>query len=194
MRIALAVVALSPVFIFAFSTLWLEFKREASGKLNIELQRKSNKKSRAKIESEFPLVVELFAILLAGNMSPANALFHVNESLEGEFAKFLRVTLAQLQNGIALSSALDELSSRVGSPMVRRFCDSLLIAMERGSPLVDVVNRQVEEIRNEQKARLLAGAGKAEIALMIPVVFLILPISVLFALWPSYVSLGGGFA
>ena len=36
----------------------------------------------------------------------------------------------------------------------------------------------------------LTAAGKADIALMIPVIFLILPISVLFALWPSYLSLG----
>ena len=65
-----------------------------------------------------------------------------------------------------------------------------MIAVERGSPLVDVVNRQVEEVRNEERSRLLEAAGKAEIALMIPVVFLILPISVLFALWPSYFALG----
>jgi len=53
-----------------------------------------------------------------------------------------------------------------------------------------VVNRQVEEVRNEERSQLLVAAGKAEIALMIPVVFLILPISVLFALWPSYFALG----
>jgi tight adherence protein C len=67
-----------------------------------------------------------------------------------------------------------------------------MIAVERGSPLVEVVNRQVEEVRNQERARLLEAAGKAEIAMMVPVVFLILPISVLFALWPSYYSLGGG--
>ena len=74
--------------------------------------------------------------------------------------------------------------------MVRRFSDSLTIAVERGSPLVDVVNRQVEEVRNQERSRLLESAGKAEIAMMIPVVFLILPVSVLFALWPSYFALG----
>jgi tight adherence protein C len=33
------------------------------------------------------------------------------------------------------------------------------------------------------------AAGKAEVAMMIPVVFLILPISILFALWPSLTNL-----
>jgi tight adherence protein C len=36
-------------------------------------------------------------------------------------------------------------------------------------------------------------ASRAEIQLMIPVVFLILPISILFALWPSYFALGKNF-
>jgi tight adherence protein C len=35
----------------------------------------------------------------------------------------------------------------------------------------------------------LSAAGKAEISMMIPVVFLILPISILFALWPSLTNL-----
>jgi tight adherence protein C len=78
----------------------------------------------------------------------------------------------------------------VKSPIVRRFNDSIIIAMERGTPLTDVLHRQVEEVRHAQRAAMLEKAGKAEIALMIPVVFLILPVSVLFALWPSYFALG----
>jgi tight adherence protein C len=62
--------------------------------------------------------------------------------------------------------------------------------MERGTALSDVLGRQVEEVRQAQRSHFLERAGKAEIALMIPVVFLILPVSVLFALWPSYFALG----
>jgi len=36
---------------------------------------------------------------------------------------------------------------------------------------------------------IMNAAGKAEISMMIPVVFLILPISILFALWPSLTNL-----
>ena len=95
-----------------------------------------------------------------------------------------------LKNGKSLSQSLEFLGARVSSPTIRRFCDTIILAIERGSSLSDVLNRQVEEVRAGQHASLLAAAGKAEISLMIPVIFLILPISVLFALWPSYVSLG----
>lgn len=192
MRVVLAFIALLPVLFIAARTLWLEFRHEIlAGYSEINMKTES-KKSRKQIEMEFPLIVELFAILLAGNQSPATALDHISRRTNGEFSKLLRETVEQIQNGANFSQSLDLLSARIHSPLVRRFCDSLMIAIERGSPLVDVVNRQVEEVRNEERSRLLAAAGKAEVALMIPVVFLILPISVLFALWPSYFALGRG--
>ena len=192
MRFLLALLAIAPVLGVALYCLWDEFRREAITGYNDLKYRVESKKSREFIESEFPLVVELFAILLAGNKSPMSALAHISNRTSGEFALLLREAVGEIQHGANLSQALDLLSSRIQSPMVRRFCDSLMIAVERGSPLVEVVNRQVEEVRNQERARLLEAAGKAEIAMMIPVVFLILPISVLFALWPSYYSLGGG--
>jgi tight adherence protein C len=192
MRFLLALIAIAPVLLIAGRNLWLEFRHEILSEYTSINVKRESKKSRRQIELEFPLIVELFAILLAGNQSPATALDHISRRTDGEFSKLLREAVAQIQQGANFSQALDLLSARIQSPLVRRFCDSLMIAIERGSPLIDVVNRQVEEVRNEERSRLLAAAGKAEIALMIPVVFLILPISVLFALWPSYFALGRG--
>ena len=190
MRFVLALIAIAPLIGIAVFILWQEFRHEIVTGYNNFTYKVESKKSRRQIELEFPLVVELFAILLAGNLSPVTALDHISRRTSGEFSLLLRDAVAEIQRGASFSQALDLLSARIQSPMVRRFCDSLMIAVERGSPLVDVVNRQVEEVSNEERSRLLEAAGKAEIALMIPVVFLILPISVLFALWPSYFALG----
>ena len=190
MRIVLALIAVAPILVVSTIVLWHEFRYEIVTGYNDASHKVEKKKSRARIELEFPMVVELFAILLAGNQSPATALDHISRRTQGEFSQVLSEAVGEIRQGANFAQALDLLSARIQSPMVRRFCDSLMIAVERGSPLIDVVNRQVEEVRNEQRARLLEAAGKAEIALMIPVVFLILPISVLFALWPSYFSLG----
>mgnify|MGYP003340734856 FL=1 len=89
-----------------------------------------------------------------------------------------------------LTKSLELLSSTTRSDSIRRFSDTLILALERGTSLSDVLARQVQEIRNEHQTRLIEEAGKAEISLMIPVIFLILPISILFALWPSYLALG----
>jgi len=189
-RFLLALIAIAPIFVIAANMMWEEFRSELVTGYSNATYKVESKKSRKQIESEFPQVVELFAILLAGNLSPATALEHISRRTQGEFALLLRETVSEIHGGASFSHALDLMNTRIKSPIVRRFCDSLMIAIERGSPLVDVVNRQVEEVRNEERSQLLVAAGKAEIALMIPVVFLILPISVLFALWPSYFALG----
>jgi tight adherence protein C len=72
---------------------------------------------------------------------------------------------------------------------IRRFVDSLIIATLRGAPIIDVLQRHAQEARELQRNRVLGAAAKAEISMMIPVVFLILPISILFALWPSLANL-----
>ena len=190
MRALLFIIVLGPVSVYACAVLWMEFREEIVTGFNGITYKTESKKARELIELEFPSVVELFAILLAGSMSPATALLRISERTTGEFASVLRDSVSEIQEGANFSQALDVVSSRVQSPMVRRFCDSLTIAIERGSPLLDVVHRQVEEVRQQQRSKLLESAAKAEIGLMIPVVFLILPVSVLFALWPSYFALG----
>jgi len=186
---AIYVLAL-PIIAFAINELWEEFNFEFHKGYGEFRYKQASKKSRGIVELEFPMIVELFAILLSANVSPATALSRIGERASGEFAGVLRDAVKDIQHGANFGQALDMLSERVASPIVRRFCDSLMIAVERGSPLLEVVGRQVEEVRQAQRTSLLEASGKAEIGLMIPVVFLILPISVLFALWPSYFSLG----
>lgn len=148
------------------------------------------KKSSEWAEAEFPSIVELFAVLVSAGESPSTAMLRVSERANGEMARKFAGALLDLKNGKSLSQSLEVLGAQVSTPTVRRFCDTLILAIDRGTSLSDVLNRQVEEVRAGQHASLLTAAGKAEISLMIPVIFLILPISVLFALWPSYVSLG----
>jgi tight adherence protein C len=151
---------------------------------------REEKKKLLRIESEFPALVELFAVLVSAGESPSTALQRVSTRATGVLAEKFIETLGDLQRGKNLTQALERLGLEVNSTSIRRFCDTLILAMERGTSLSDVLTRQVEEVRTAHHATLMTAAGKAEIALMIPVIFLILPISVLFALWPSYLSLG----
>lgn len=148
------------------------------------------KKELRAAEEEFPSIIELFAVLVSAGESPTIAMQRVTKRATGQMAKKFSGALNELQSGLNLTQALEILGSQVDSATVRRFCDTLILAMERGTSLSEVLTRQVEEVRATHHASLLTAAGKAEIALMIPVIFLILPISVLFALWPSYISLG----
>ena len=63
------------------------------------------------------------------------------------------------------------------------------IAVERGTPLADVLRAQAVDVREEGKRYLLESAGKREIGMLVPVVFFVLPLTIVFALFPGLVGL-----
>ena len=128
--------------------------------------------------------------MVSAGESPATAIEKIAKSARGELAIEFGRALSSMKNGANMIQSLESMANGATSVTVRRFCDTLILAVERGTSLSEVLQRQVQEVRQQNHASLLTAAGKAEIALMIPVIFLILPVSVLFALWPSYVSLG----
>ncbi len=190
MNLLLALLVITPILFIGSAMLIDDIRDDLLSTFSHEKIRRRNKSDLHKIELEFPGVVELFTILVSSGQSPSAALLRISEVSSGVFADLLRDAVYEMRHGAPLSSALDMINDAVKSPVVRRFNDSILIAMERGTPLAEVISRQVDEVRQAQRTFMLEKAGKAEIALMIPVVFLILPVSVLFALWPSYFALG----
>jgi tight adherence protein C len=150
---------------------------------------KAIKKRRELIESEFPAVIEMLTLAIAAGETPMSAMLRVANSAEGELAHEFQIVVAEVRSGIPLNVALDSMGRRVKSVMIRRFVDALITATLRGAPLVEVLSRHAIEARGNQRNQVMAAAGKAEISMMIPVVFLILPISILFALWPSLTNL-----
>jgi tight adherence protein C len=150
---------------------------------------KDVKKRRELIEAEFPAVIEMLTLAIAAGETPMSAMLRIAESATGSLAKEFQIVIAGVRSGAPLNETLDAMGRRVKSVMIRRFVDALVTATMRGAPLVDVLSRHAVEARGNQRNRVMAAAGKAEISMMIPVVFLILPISILFALWPSLTNL-----
>lgn len=147
------------------------------------------KKRRELIEAEFPAVVEMLTLAIAAGETPMSAMLRIANSADGAISREFQIVVAGVRSGTPLHEALDAMGRRVKSVMIRRFVDALVIATLRGAPLVEVLSRHAVEARGNQRNRVMGAAGKAEISMMIPVVFLILPISILFALWPSLANL-----
>jgi tight adherence protein C len=147
------------------------------------------KKQRSVIEAEFPAIVEMLTLAISAGESPLTAFKRIAENSHGYLSVRFRLVIARVHQGTPFHSALDLMGRDVNSPLVRKFIDSMVNAMVRGAPITEVLVRHAQEARDHQRNRVLAAAGKAEISMMIPVVFLILPISILFALWPSLTNL-----
>jgi tight adherence protein C len=96
---------------------------------------------------------------------------------------------SEIRAGTPSVDALDSLRRRCDLVAVDRFVQAVLIAMERGAPLADVLRMQVEDAREARRAQLMETAGRREVLMLVPVVFILMPTVILFALYPALVSL-----
>lgn len=142
---------------------------------------------------EFPTIAELLALAVSAGESPLAALERVAGTSSGELAYELRYTLAQTRSGMPLQDALQHLGKRTEVPTITRFADAIAIAMERGTPLSSVLQAQAQDARDSGHRELMKIGGSKELRMLFPVVFLILPITVLFAAFPSIIAFDIGF-
>ena len=137
------------------------------------------------LDRQLPPTAQVLTILVSAGLSPLRAMEIIALNSSANIGREFGHVVRDVREGASMAQALDDFGKRGDTTLIRRFVTSMIFAIERGSPLVNVLVDQVRDARNEAKNALLRKAGKSEIALMVPVVFLILPISVLFALWPS---------
>ena len=98
----------------------------------------------------------------------------------------LEIIRSKVDEGKTVSESLDQFALRINSQIISDFVDAIALSMARGTPIAFLITDHANRIREAQRRLILERAGKAEIKMMVPVVFLLLPISVLFALWPSF--------
>lgn len=147
------------------------------------------KTREGRIIAEFPTVAELLALAVAAGESPAAALDRVVRRSGGELSADLGHVLAAVRTGEPVAAAFDQMAATSGLPLVSRFAQGIAVAIERGTPLADVLHAQAADVREAGRRELIEVAARREIFMMVPVVFVVLPITVLFAFWPGVVGL-----
>jgi tight adherence protein C len=152
------------------------------------------KKRAARIVSELPTVFEFTSLCLAAGESVTDSLRRVATVGSGEFATELANVSRQVDTGVPLASALGRLSDRLQLPPVTRAIEQILGALDRGSPLAAVLHAQAQDSREDSKRGLLEKAGQKEVVMLIPLVFLILPVTILFAVFPGLLVVQSGFS
>jgi tight adherence protein C len=152
------------------------------------LSRELERREQAML-SEFPVVADLLALSVVAGESPVDALDRVCRLTGGELARDLGEALAQARAGQPVTKALSELAELTTMESFSRFLQGVVVAIERGTPLADVLRAQAVDVREVGKRALLEAGGRKEISMMVPVVFLILPVTVLFALFPGLLTL-----
>jgi tight adherence protein C len=147
------------------------------------------KKREGRMLAEFPTVADMLALSVTAGEGPVAALERVAKVSRGELAREFQLALAQARTGATLVQALESVGDRTNVSILARFVDGIAIAVERGTPLADVLRAQAADVREAGKRELIEAGGRKEIGMMVPIVFIVLPVTVLFAFFPGVIGL-----
>ncbi|MFT4158021.1 MAG: type II secretion system F family protein [Microbacterium sp.] len=143
------------------------------------------KARRMRLTDELPTTLEFLALCLSAGEGFLDALRRVAAIGSGELTVELRRVVLAVGTGSTLADALSEMTTRLQLPGLSRAIDQVIAALEHGAPLAGVLHAQAQDAREDAKRTLIEQAGRKEILMLLPLVFLILPLSVLFAIWPG---------
>ncbi|MGB3413561.1 MAG: type II secretion system F family protein [Microbacteriaceae bacterium] len=147
------------------------------------------KRRERRIAQELPTVLEFLTLSLSAGEGIADAIRRVSHLGQGVIAIEFQRIVSLHSSGIALKRALQLSSAEIAVPDYARFIHQLCAAMERGNPLLNILRAQSEDSTEKARKELIEQAGRKEIAMMVPLVFLILPVVVLFAIYPGILAL-----
>lgn len=119
--------------------------------------------------AEFPVVADLLALAVVAGEAPLGALTRVCALTRGELARDLSGALAKARAGAPITRALSELAEQTTVDPFARFLQGFVVAIERGTPLADVLRAQAADVREYGKRALLEAGGRKEVAMLVPI-------------------------
>ncbi|MBR6458978.1 MAG: type II secretion system F family protein [Actinomycetaceae bacterium] len=134
---------------------------------------------------ELPDIVDLLALSVGAGLSIRGALEHIENIGCGALGEEIGRTLDDVRSGSSLEESLNDMAQRCANPAVERFVEALIVSLRRGTSLAEVLRTQAADARESARRELLEEGGRKEIRMLIPVVFLIMPVTILFTLYPS---------
>ncbi len=192
---AVLVVALVLAGSFAPAVGVLPLLGAAAGAIGYDLRLGAAVRARAaRAAEELPTILEFLALCLAAGEGAFDAIRRVSSVGSGEIVTELRRAVLDVGTGSSLSDALASVARAIDTPAVARSIDQIVAAIDRGAPLAQVLQAQAADAREDAKRVLIEKAGRKEIYMLLPLVFLILPLSVLIAVFPGIVLLRLGLS
>jgi tight adherence protein C len=151
-------------------------------------------KARVKrIEAQLPAVWEFLSLSLSAGEGLSDALKRMASIGHGDITDEFRVVVLDVQLGIPLATALQTMERKLKISALSRGIEQILGALNRGTPVSAVLQAHALDAREDSKRRLLESAGQKEVAMLVPLVFLILPVTIVFAVFPGLLVIQSGF-
>jgi tight adherence protein C len=135
-----------------------------------------------------PNFVESLAMTLTAGLPLVQALSVSLEKAPVELKTIWNDVMAGLESK-TFSQRLHQISANWPLSESARLADQILIASERGTPMLPMLDAFASEVRSSNQRKLLEKAAQKEVWMMIPVVFGILPAVTVVAVFPALTTL-----
>ncbi|CAB4586242.1 unannotated protein [freshwater metagenome] len=150
----------------------------------------AKRRRHSAISDELPGALDLIGLCVSAGMSVPTALERIAMSGVGDLSAECRVIVAEIGLGVSVSDALHSSDARVAHPGWSRLIDHLMTARQYGTPLTEIIRALADDEQQAAGRRLLESASAKETLMMFPLVFAILPVTVVMAVFPGLTALG----
>jgi tight adherence protein C len=181
-------ISLAGVFLSVFALIKpksrLKNQLSKPARLSATYQRQ-NKFSKVGALLEVPDFVAILWFLVSAGESIHAALKISSSRCNGFVANEFAIIIQKVEHGSILQHELENLAAESRCEEVRELATKLAVALLNGTAIADQLGEFAGTVNAKLRTELLDRAGKNETKMMIPLVFVILPVTVMFALYPS---------
>ncbi len=129
------------------------------------------------IDRRLPYTVDLLVLSMRAGLDFMTALDRVvtrgqEQNPDDPMVQELGVVLQEMRVGTARSDALINLCERVKSDYLQSMVGSILQSEKRGSPLANVLEVQIDTIRNKRTQKVEKMASQAAVKILLPMMFI----------------------
>lgn len=129
------------------------------------------------IDRRLPYTVDLLVLSMRAGLDFMTALDRVvksglEQNPDDPMAQELGVVLQEMRVGTARADALINLCERVKSDYLQSMVGSILQSEKRGSPLANVLEVQIDTIRNKRTQKIEKLASQAAVKILLPLMFI----------------------
>lgn len=141
---------------------------------------------------ELPVFLDFAVLCVTAGMGVVDTVSRLGRMGDGVLAHECRRIVASHELGVPLAVAFESSTTRVPLDAWARSLAVLREATERGTPLAAAISAVALEERAAAGRRLMESGSAREVAMLIPLVFVILPVTVVFAVYPGLTALSIG--
>lgn len=170
----------------------LDYPVKSVKKLNLELtsftffKKKLKRLNKTRIsDEEIAEFADLLALALIAGRNPSQALEEIHDLLGLNLKNKIKIVLLKNASGLSFESAMKAMVESEANEALAVMVRTLQFAMERGTPLAEILRNFSHDLRSRSKEHILRSASKKEISMLFPIVFVVLPTVLLIAIYPA---------